>query len=108
MAPFIPAISAAPYAIAPERAEELNDNVFGGVPWDLFFTSGPANFFARPQEKELEARFAALLSLWAASRASLQLGDAMMRATRARETSIEVVPGGPVDEAFRLVEVAKT
>ncbi|HEX7947102.1 MAG TPA: phage exclusion protein Lit family protein [Phenylobacterium sp.] len=108
MAPLIPAISAAPYAIAPERAEELNDDVFGGVPWDLFFTAGPANFFARPQAKELEARFAAVLSLWAASRAALQLGEAMMRATRAKEPSVEVVPDGPVDEAFRLVEVAKT
>jgi hypothetical protein len=42
MAGFIPAVSAAPYAIAPERAEELTDKIFGGLPWVLDFKTGSA------------------------------------------------------------------
>jgi hypothetical protein len=46
MRAFMGAISSAPYAIAAERALDLNAKVFGGEPWTLVFQNGPANFAA--------------------------------------------------------------
>jgi len=53
MVGFIPAVSASPFAIAPERAEELNEKIFGGTAWVLNYTSGGANFVAHPDDQEM-------------------------------------------------------
>lgn len=104
---YCQAISEAPFRIAPERADELQQTVFGGQPCDLIFENGPANFMAHVGFLKVEARFAALLSLWATARASLQLAVAIGTARRAGEVILDVSPGSAAHEAFALVEAAR-
>jgi hypothetical protein len=107
MANYIPAVSTSPYAIAPERAEDLNDTVFGKVPWTIDFTMGPTNFVAYPDKQLIEARFSALLSLWAAANAALTFADVMTKAVRTGMRDVDTAPGSPGNQALRLVNASK-
>jgi hypothetical protein len=46
MSPLTVAVAQSPYRIAPERAAHLNEQIFGGVPFDLVFYAGGVNFEA--------------------------------------------------------------
>jgi hypothetical protein len=104
---FMGAISSAPYAIAPERALDLNAKVFGGEPWTLVFQNGPANFAALVGQREISCSFSALLSLWATARAAVLIGVEAMAATRAGDAELNAQPGTPVNEALALIGAAK-
>lgn len=104
---FIPQISETPFRIALERHDQLRDEVFGGTPWDLHFVPGPSNFLADPKSKDVYVRFAALLSLWAAARAALLIGQEAVIAQREGRTVLEVLPGNAMGEALELLGEAR-
>src|SRR5262245_48996279 len=106
--PFGQAITESPSRIAPERSEELRVQVFGGKGCDLFFDSGKANFFAYPGTAKISTTYAALLSLWALSSASLELADLMAEAARQKIDRLDTKPGTRAHEALKLVEAART
>lgn len=105
---YIPHIARAPYAIAPERADELNSMTSNSKPWELVFNPGHANFFARPNKSEIEVTFAALLSLWAVARAALLIGNESMAATRSGRSTLNSQPGTAIAEANDLIRAANS
>lgn len=109
MAGYIPAVSVAPFAVAPERAQELNDVIFKRVPWILDFAVGQnrTTFIAYPSKQLLEARFFALLSLWASANAALLFASEMMEATRNGRRAVSAALGSPAAEALRFVAAAE-
>jgi Peptidase U49 len=109
MAGFIPAVSASVFAIAPERARELNDVIFKRAPWILDFTVGSdrRTFIAYPRKQILEARFFALLSLWASANAALLFAREMMEAARAGRGAVSTAPGSAAANAINFVAAAK-
>jgi hypothetical protein len=103
---FAQDVQRAPYRIAPEKAVELN-LLFGAKPLTLVFSDGAANFYARPNDSEIGVTFAALLSLWAAARAALHIGNEAMAATRSKRAKLDRQPGTPIAEAYDLIKAAK-
>ena len=101
------AVIESPSRIAPERAEELLNDIFSGQQCEVEFTNGQANFFADVGSSKIEVRYSALLSLWATARASLQLAAAIGEARRTGIQTLNSEPGSPVHEAFRLVQCAQ-
>jgi hypothetical protein len=95
----------APYRIAPERASELND--LFGKHLTLVFDGGEANCYAQPNNSEIGVRFAALLSLWAVTRAALHIGNETMAAMRSGRAQVDTQPGTPIAEAYELINAAK-
>jgi hypothetical protein len=107
MVPFIPTVSRAVFSIAPERAEELNDEIFKQAPWDLDFKTDGDLFVAHPSQQLIEVRFSALLSLWAAANAALLFADAMMKAVREGKDTVVASPGTRLYEAMSLLAASK-
>ena len=109
MAPFIPAISATVFAVAPERAQELVDDVFDKVPWTILFAAkdDKDTFIAHPTQKLIEARFSGLLSLWAVANAALLFANEMMIAVRQGKDTIDANPQSPAGEAQAYIAVAR-
>lgn len=103
---FLPSVRAAYFNIAPERANDLNV-VLGGPPWIMDFTAGSANFAAHVAEPSVEARYSALLSLWAVAKAALQISQAMADASRRNEKSVIFTPGTPEHEGRYLLDLAR-
>jgi hypothetical protein len=100
-------VSRAPYRIAPERAQEL-DELFGKC-LTLVFDDGAANCSAQRNNdnSEIGVTFAALLSLWAVTRAALLIGNEAMAATRSRRSQIDIRTGTPIAQAYELINAAK-
>jgi hypothetical protein len=109
MAHYIPAISMAVFAVAPERAQQLNDEVFDRVPWTVEFANSRNldTFIAYPSKQLIEVRFSGLLSLWAAANAALLFASEMMMAARAGARAIDTTPGFPAADALRFISAAK-
>ncbi len=96
-----------PFLIAPERANELNSEVFGGHPWIMRFEAVRANFHAYPQSKEIKASFAALLSLWATAQACMTISAEAAASMRAGKTTLDSSPNSAVANALALIDAAK-
>jgi hypothetical protein len=113
MRPFGEHVARSPFRIAPERADELNKLVNGQIPWDLVFKHGDTNFVAIPGDpdsdggNEIVARFAALLSLWAAAAASVTILDAALEARRKGEDSLSSESGTPYDLAVQYLSYSR-
>ncbi len=108
MARFHNLVAEAPTRIAPERDHELLFDVFGGKTCELFLKDGEANFFANLEKGSIEARFAALLSLWATAHACLDLADQAARARESGQTRLSTTENPTVQRAYRLLAVAKS
>jgi hypothetical protein len=103
---YVNDVARGPFAIAPERADELLSQIFHGCPWPVDFGNGPANFFANVSEERIEVRFAGLISLWATARAALVIGNEAMEATRSGKNSLDTQPGSACSEAYELISAA--
>ena len=102
------AVAAAPYAIAPERAVDLNAKVFQDKPWDVVFDdSTKFAMKALVDSNEILVPYSGLMSLWAVTRAVVLIGAEAMQAMRRGEATLDSKPGTPVDQAARLMEAAK-
>lgn len=109
--PLSDAVGAAPFRLAPERADDLKNEIFGGQAWEVFFSDDlieeKTNVAAYPSYKRIEVHFSALLSIWAVSRAALILASEAMRASRQGEHAIAGGPDTEVALARNLVDAAK-
>jgi hypothetical protein len=101
------AVASAPYALAPERAEELHGTVFGGEPWTLALEEGAAQATARVDRREIAVTFAALLGLWAVARAAMIVGAEAVAASRNRRRKLDSSPGSSMAEALALTTAAE-
>ncbi|MDF2600616.1 MAG: hypothetical protein K0Q54_3439 [Methylobacterium brachiatum] len=100
-------IAESPFRIAPERQQELYDNVLNKEIWDLVFTTEKANFSAFAAEKKIFVSFSALLSIWAVAHAAHTLSPAAAESMRQGNRIIDVVAGSPLATAFEMIEAAK-
>lgn len=103
------AVAAAPYAIAPERAIDLEGKVFLGRPWGVAFGDGAkSSMKALVDSKEIWVPYSGLLSLWAATGAVVLIGTEAMAATRNGQWALDSRPGTPVAHAYRLLDASKS
>jgi hypothetical protein len=104
-------IGASPFRLAPEKAAELYSDVFGGAPPEMVLgdelVEEYTNFAAYPNDNKIEVHSAALLSVWAVSRAALLVGASAMAAVRQNEGALSGDPGSDVDQARELVKAAE-
>lgn len=109
--PLSVAVGATPFRLAPERADELNSEVFEGQAWEVLFADEliekQTNVAAYPSGKRIEVHFSALLSIWAVSSAVLILASGAMRASRQGDRALVGGPDSDVGLARSLVEAAK-
>lgn len=102
------AVAAAPYAIAPERAIDLEAKVFSGEPWGIVFGDGAkSSMKALVDSNEIWVPYSGLLSLWAVTRAVVLIGTEAMAATRRGQVVLDGGHGTPVADARRLLEASK-
>lgn len=84
----------APFNIAPERGEELAQEIFGSGKWELRDSRSAANFFALPQDSAVYLSYAGLASLWCLAYAAFHVMDIASRAQREAksegQTSIDI------------------
>jgi hypothetical protein len=100
-------VAAAPYAIAPERAIDLEAKVFLGKPWGIVFGDGAnSSMKAMVDSNEIWVPYSGLLSLWAATRAVVLIGTEAMAATRKGQAALDSRPGTAVADAIRLREAS--
>jgi hypothetical protein len=72
-----------PFDIAPERVQELANEIFGAGRWEMRPSEGVASFSAVPPEKAVYLSNAGLASLWCVAHAAFQVMDVASRAQRA-------------------------
>ncbi|RNJ48048.1 phage exclusion protein Lit family protein [Methylocystis hirsuta] len=104
---FARVVASAPYALAPERADELQEAVFEGESWTLALEEGPAQATARVDRREIVVTFAALLGLWAVARAAMIAGVEAIAASRADRRILDSGPNSPMAEALALIAAAE-
>lgn len=111
IAGFEAAVRAAPFKVAPERNNELRDDIFDGEPWPLDFDTSlhPElnTFRALPNAKAIEVNYAALTSLWAVAKAAWLIAREGTAAKRAGVLALATGPGTAVFEARRLIDTAR-
>lgn len=92
MAGFDSDVGRTPFRIAPERNDELLQDVLHGTPLSLEFNASldPKHntFRAMPNAKTIEVNYAALASLWAIAKASLLIAREGMVANRSGESAL--------------------
>lgn len=91
--PLFDLVAASPFRIAPERAEELTQKIFGGGEWTLRPSETEANFYAVPKDKTIFASYAGLASLWCLAHAAfhtIDIASRRQRASGAREEQIDI------------------
>ena len=81
--PFFRFAARAPLNIAPERGDQLTEEIFKSGKWQLLPSEEPANFFAVPQDKALYLSYAGLASLWCVAHAAFTVADIASRHQRA-------------------------
>ncbi len=72
-----------PFNIAPERGQELAEEIFGSGKWEIRPSYTAANFYAIPSETAIYLSYAGLASLWCLAHAAFQVADIASRAQRA-------------------------
>lgn len=104
-------IGAAAFRVAPERADELNDRIFGGQPWDIEFNdwADPKSntFRVLPNIKKIQVNYAALASLWAVAKAAWLVASTAMVVARNGATTLDANPNSPVHESLLLIDQAR-
>jgi hypothetical protein len=78
-----------PFSIAPELAEKLYADVFGGVAPELRESETEANFYAVPADRAIYITSAGLASLWLLSYVAFSVADIAGRAQREKTSSRE-------------------
>lgn len=76
-------VSRTPFNIAPERAPELTEAVFGSGDWTLNPRASKADFWAVPDDKAVYLTWAGLGSLWCVAFVAYSIIDAASAASRA-------------------------
>lgn len=91
MARFMKDLRRAPERIAPERVQELTENVYFGDEWSIRTCEGEAMFYAIPgDEREIAVSTAGLASLWCLAYAATHLMDIASRAQRQKHDEHQV------------------
>jgi len=106
IAAFHNLVAEAPTRIAPERDRELLA-LFGGQQGEQSATEGEANFFANLKTGAIEARFAALMSVWATAHACLDLAEEVRTARNAGKTKLVLDDHPVARRAYDLLEASK-
>jgi Peptidase U49 len=83
-----------PFNIAPERGEELANEIFGSGKWEIRSTAAAASFAAIPSENAIYLSSAGLASLWCLAFAAYHVMDIASRLQRtpkiAGQTQIDI------------------
>ncbi|MCG8274240.1 hypothetical protein MIC97_22415 [Aquamicrobium sp. NLF2-7] len=102
--PFFDLVAAAPFRIAPERADELTREIFRGDEWTLRPSETEANFYAIPEDKTIFASYAGLASLWCLAHAAFHTIDITSHRQRSSGAGEEQIDIGDYWKALRLGE----
>ena len=76
----------APFNIAPERAHQLAEEIFGSGKWIMTPAEGDASFYAVPEEARICLTYAGLASLWCVAYAAFRIADIASRQQRSTES----------------------
>jgi hypothetical protein len=108
MLPFLALVGAAPFKIAPERQQEMLDDVMGGVAWTIDLAGVESKMEAFPPDKHIDIAPSALAGLWALSYAAFHTQQAVAEIAATPEgQAAGVVDLGPLWAALRLRDMVE-